>query len=323
MNKHKTRIIIGTVIVALAAYTAGALFGVPFTDSGLIVGDVRKASVLSTSQALRTMDNSSVERLRSDKAFRQQVVASMFVLSDRLDVADSLALMTLSATDGVDSLSTINQRLQNMHEKTSGARELFANLFIETDKVLAGGSSDIYEALLNNAANAFFVVNNDIKARFTDLETLSAYAISSHQEEALEATARWIEYGATDALLSTGNNIAVWANIYAAAKANASLTACLPAPDMAQLGKRWQSNMAAQTKATDAKGALAKAKQSLVRQTDDISAFFTLQANGNACSHAETVAQSDKTNIEDAIRELRNQKIGMKERSIKSLLNTI
>lgn len=220
----KTKNIIAAVIIALAAYMAGALFGIPFAEDALLSGDVQKARLYNGAMP-DIGDNTSVESLRSDTTYRQRLLTTLFVINERISVADSLAQATLSATEGVEQLRALHDRMTQLQNKTDNAHQLLANLFAETDKVLSGAASDYYDPMLNSLGMAYTTIAGETALCTEYIALLSAYGKERNDAKTLAAAAGWLKYGAENALLSSEKDAAAWKDVYAAAKAEAALGA--------------------------------------------------------------------------------------------------
>lgn len=272
MILNKTKATVYVLILVITGYVAGAFIGIPFVDNELLRGDIGKAKIYNNSTDSDV--NVVVDLLRSDSANRQEMIASYFLLSSRVNAADSLVTLTWQVTEGIDSLKQLNKTMEALAKKTKNAKALYEQLFIETDKVLAGGSSGDYEQLTNNAGHAFFIVDNEMAACADFISTLADYGIKTGNEKVLAVAGGWIEYGMEDAVLSGAENEAVWREIYATAKSQPTLARFVVKsfPTLNALLNKVQSGIA------QTKGSLGKVTTSLSLVVGDLNKVLFIKA---------------------------------------------
>lgn len=272
MIVNKTKVAVYVVILVMAGYVAGAFIGIPFVDDALLGGDIGKAKVYNHSTGGEV--NVGADLLRSDSAYRQEVLASYLLLGSRVNAADSLVTRTWLATGGVDSLTELNKTMEALAKKTKNAKALYEQLFIETDKVLAGGSSGGYEQLVNNAGHAFFVVDNEMAACADFIGALSEYGVKAGDEQMLALAGGWIEYGVEDAVLTGAEDEAAWREIYATAKSQPALARFIVKsfPTLSAILNKVQGGLA------QTKGSLGKATTSLSLVVGDLNNVLLIKA---------------------------------------------
>lgn len=222
MILNKTKIIICGVILLLVGYVAGAIIKVPFFENNMLNGDIGKANLYNKSTG--NDSKASVEMLRNDTTYRNQMLASYLLLNSRIQAADSLANATVKATEGVAELKNLNSSMKDVAIKAKNAKQLYYDLFTETEKVLSGKESSDYEQLVSNAGHAFTVIDNEMSSCADVVSALSDYGLKTNNKPVLSAASGWIEYGAENAVLSGDKeDIAAWKAVYSSVQKEKSL----------------------------------------------------------------------------------------------------
>ena len=238
MVLNKTKGTICAVILLGLGYLGGAYLGSPKVDIDKLGGDIGKAKLYNNAGG--GFANADTEKLMNDTAYQQDMSFSALLLSSRVALADSIVNASLAVTGGIETLSALNNEMQNLAEVTKNAKTAFVDLLGTMNGLVskggdnggggatggggdnggggANGGGGNYEQQLNNALLAYSVVENAMGGAplYTDL--LLEYGKTNGNDDVLALAGGWLQYGAENAVFG-GNETEIkeWQGKYEAA----------------------------------------------------------------------------------------------------------
>lgn len=217
MYVKKITAIATCVVMTAIGFGLGSAFSRLSVNEAEIDGDMSAAMFSVNDPDVKA----AMEALSGDSVQSARTLASIAVLSGRVNTMHELAEATLEATADIEQLSDVYKFVNTMKEHTAMAKQAYSALYEDTQKAIDGDKPTTYKKSCTNAQLALSVLDRDMDSCAPLIDKMADY-LREHSDAKVDAVAvKWIEYCAEDAVLNEDKeDTQYWATVYENAKAS-------------------------------------------------------------------------------------------------------